>query len=156
MTGEYLIVKGRHYNVFNGYVSPADKSQAIFVKDILSMEFVTMHSKRFLMFFITFMSLVTLSFPVVRYMLNVINENRQVAKKVYEIVSRFDTKAIVVIVVVIYVMMLAACIYFFCMYLFKPFKLLRISAVGITLAVERKYYDETELNALTKLWEKHL
>lgn len=156
MTEEYLVVKGQHYNVFNGYVSPADKSQAIRVKDILNMEFVTMRSKRLFMAFITLMSLVTLSFPALRYMLNIVNENREIAKKAYEQISHLDIKTVFVIVVIVYILMLAACVYIFWMYFFKPFKLLRISTVGIMLAVERKYYDETELNALMKAWKKHI
>lgn len=139
MTEEYLVVKGQHYHVFNGYISPSDKNQAIRVKDILSMEFVTMRSKRFFMVFITLMSLLTLSFPAIRYLL-----------------SHFDTKTVITIVVIVYIMMLATCVYIFWMYFFKPFQLLRISTVGIMLAVERKYYDETELNALMKAWKKHL
>lgn len=156
MTEEYFVMKGQHYNVFNGYVSPADKSQAILVKDILNMEFVTMRSKRFFMAFIALMSFVTLFFPAIRYLLKIINENRRIAGKAYELISHSDIKNIIVIVVIIYVMMLVACIYFFGMYFLKPLKLLRISTVGIMLAVERKYYDEAELNALIKEWKKHL
>lgn len=156
MTEEYLVVKGRHYNIFNGYISPADKSQAIPIKDILSMEFVTMRSKRLFMVFITLMSLVTLFFPAIRKLINIINENRRIARKAYDLISHSDTKTIIVIVVIIYIMMLVACICIFLMYFFKPFKFLRISTVGIMLAVERKYYNETELNALIKMWKKHL
>ncbi len=56
MTKEYLVVKGKHYQIKNGYLYGSSQAQAVRVKDILSMEYLTMRSKRL---FILFMILMT-------------------------------------------------------------------------------------------------
>ena len=56
MTKEYLVVKGKHFQVRNGYLNRSYKTQTISVKDILSMDYLTMRSKRL---FILFMILMT-------------------------------------------------------------------------------------------------
>lgn len=167
MTSDYLVINGKHYQVKNGYLYRRETPGSIPVKDILSMEYLMMRSKRMFIIFILFMSLVIFGSVGVGKVLTV---TKQVDKKVqkvemfYNYIAEEDsdinitdtvktgfTKAGVVILYVL--LILGSIISFFC-YIFRPFRILYISALGATIAVENKYYDKNGLDALIMTWKR--
>ena len=57
LTDDYLVIKGGHYNIMDWYVKKLQSDVAISTKDILSMGFITMNSKRVLVLSVIFMSI---------------------------------------------------------------------------------------------------
>ena len=57
LTDNYLVIKGKHYNIMNWYVKKTQNDVAISTKDILSIEFIAMNSKGILVLLITLMSI---------------------------------------------------------------------------------------------------
>lgn len=159
MTDEYLVVKGLHYNIFNGYVSRTEQNKAIHMKDILNVEYVPMHSKRLFILFVFLMSIVMAGIPLIRSLLNTARKNRKILEKGYEILSNGDGSiaiGAIKIVVTIYILLVILSILVLLVYCFKPYYFLRFSAVGAMIAVETKYYKNEELYALSEMWEKQM
>lgn len=167
ITPDYLVVNGKHYQVKNGYLYRRETPGSIPIKDILSMEYLTMRSKRMFIIFILLMSLVIFGSVGVGKVLTV---TKQVDKKVQRVETFYNyiadedsdikitdtvktgfTKAGVVIIYVL--LILGSIISFFC-YIFRPFRMLYISALGVTIAVESKYYDKNGLDALIMTWKR--
>jgi len=46
MTKEYLVIKGKHFEIKNHYLYSSKQTRAVAVKDVLSMEYLTIRSKR--------------------------------------------------------------------------------------------------------------
>lgn len=154
MTDEYLIVKGPHYNLSNGYINRTEQTKAISVKDILNVEYVTMRSKRLFMIFITLMSLVTLILPTMRKVIND-RQARRTVKEIYNHIQSYDTAFIILkLVIAIHVILIVASVLLLILYFIKCYRFLRISSVGAMIAVERKYYSKAELNNLYEMWKK--
>ena len=87
MTKEYLVVKGKHYQVRNHYLYTTEKAQAISVKDILSMEYLTIRSKRLFIAFIILMTLVVFGGVGVRKMLSI---TRQIDREVQKVENVYN------------------------------------------------------------------
>ena len=52
ITEEYLILKGNHYVIENGYIKNIKQARTIELKDILEVKYITMRSKMWLKRFI--------------------------------------------------------------------------------------------------------
>ena len=73
---------GGHFLVKNGYLKRSNQTQAISVKDILSMEYLTLRSKRLLILFMILMTFVVFGGVGIRKTLSVA---RQIDKEVQKI-----------------------------------------------------------------------
>ena len=172
MTKEYLVVKGKHYQVRNGYLYRSNQTQAISVKDILNMEYLTMRSKRLLIIFIILMTFVVFGGVGIRKLLSVtmqIDKEVQKVENVYNYVAEEDIdinitgfiKNIllelgirgVIVVYVVLIMGSAGC---FLLYWLKPFRVLYISSLGKIIVVERRFYEKAQLDSLVKAWQMQL
>ncbi len=173
MTKEYLVVKGKHYHICNGYINQSEQPQTISVKNILSMEYLTMRSKRLFILFMVLMTIVACGGVGMRKLLSAtaqLDRKMQKAEKVYNSIADEDidvditgsiiktvfsspgTKCIIAIYVVL-ILVSMGCLG---VYLFRPFRVLFISSVGSIIAVEKKYYDKAQLNALIQSWKRQL
>ena len=172
MTKEYLVVKGKHYQVRNGYLYRSNQTQAISVKDILNMEYLTMRSKRLLIIFIILMTFVVFGGVGIRKLLSVtmqIDKEVQKVENAYNYVAEEDIdinitgfiKNIllelgirgVIVVYVVLIMGSAGC---FLLYWIKPFRVLYISSLGKIIVVERRFYEKAQLDSLVKAWQMQL
>jgi hypothetical protein len=93
ITKEYLVVKGKHYQMRNGYLYRTEQTQAVPVQDILSMEYLTVRSKRLLIVFMILMTLVVFGGTGVRKLLSAtrkIDNEVQKVESVYNYVSDED------------------------------------------------------------------
>lgn len=172
MTKEYLVVKGKHYQVRNHYLYATEKAQAISVKDILSMKYLTIRSKRLFIAFIILMTLVVFGGVGVRKMLSITRQiDREVQKveNVYNYVADEDidiniTGSVTNIlselglkgILVVYVVLIMGSVGCFLLYWLKPFRVLYISSLGKIIAVERRFYDKAQLDCIVKVWKMQL
>lgn len=172
MTKEYLVVKGKHFQVRNGYLNSSKQTQAISVKDILSMEYLTMRSKRLFILFIVLMTLVVFGGVGIRKTLSVIRElDREVQKieNVYKYVADEDidinstgslkdsfSELGIEGIIIVYMVLIMGSVGCLLLYLFKPFRVLYISSLGMIIAVERRFYDKSQLDSIVKAWQMQL
>lgn len=172
ITKEYLVVKGKHFQVSNGYLHCSNQTQAISVKDIMSMEYLTMRSKRLFIIFMVLMTLVVFGGAGVRKMLSVTRQiDREVQKveNVYNYVADEDidiniTGSVTNIlselglkgVLAAYVVLIMGSVGCFLLYWLKPFRVLYISSLGKIIAVERKFYNKSQLDSIIKAWQMQL
>ena len=126
LTDDYLVIKGGHYNIMDWYVKKLQSDVAISTKDILSMGFITMNSKRVLVLSIIFMS-------------------------IFLSVIRFISKVNTFIMIIMFICCLC-CGVMLLYYHLKPYRYFRIVAKGMTVAVEEKYYDRKQLEYIISYW----
>lgn len=79
MTREYLVIKGKHFVIKNNYFYTSQPTRAVAIKDVLSMEYLTIRSKRTLIVFMILMSIVVFGGAGIRKMLSAA---RQIDKEV--------------------------------------------------------------------------
>jgi len=173
MTKEYLLIKGKHCQICNGYVNQMNQPQAISMKNILSMEYLTIRSKRVLILFMVLMTIVVFGGVGMRKLLSVtaqLDRKIQKAEKVYNSIADEDidvditgsiiktvfSSAGIKCIIAIYVVLILVSMGCLGVYLFRPFRVLYISSVGSIIAVEKKYYDKAQLNALIQSWKRQL
>ncbi len=172
MTKEYLVIKGNHYQASNGYLYRVKQTQAVSVKEILNMEYLTMRSKRLFIIFIILMTIVVFGGVGVRKMLAVtkqIDKEVQKVENVYNYVADKDidinvtgtVKSVfseigIVGIVVIYIVLIVCSVICFLRYLLIPFRVLYISTIGKIIAVERKFYEKSQLDAIINIWKTQL
>lgn len=164
MTQEYLVVKGKHYQVSNGYLYRSNQTQAVFVKDILNMEYLTIRSKRLFIIFIILMTIVVFGgvgvrkiFPVTRQ----IDREVQKVENAYNYVTDEDidiniTGSVINLILAGYVVLIMGSVGCFLLYWLKPFRVLYISSVGKIIAVERRFYDKAQLDCIIRAWQMQL
>lgn len=169
MTKEYLVVKGNHFQVKNGYLNRSNQTQAISVKDILSMEYLTLRSKRLLILFMILMTFVVFGGVGIRKTLSVtrqIDKEVQKIENVYNYVTDEDidinvTSAVGSVfsklgikgIIIAYVILVMGSIGCFTLYWLKPFRVLYISSLGMIIAVERRFYNKAQLDSIVKEWK---
>lgn len=172
MTETYLVVKGSHYVICNNYISKSQQTKAIAVKDILNMEYMTMHSKRLFMLFIILISIVLFGGGCIHKLFSAtmkIDKEINSVERIYNAVSDDDvdinvSKSFAEVltsggirgIVIIYGILVIGCILVFYQYFLNPFKLLLISTVSGTVAVRRKYYEKSNLDSMISLWKNQL
>lgn len=172
MTKEYLVVKGKHFQISNNYLHISKQTQAIPVKDILSMEYLTMRSKRLLIDFMVLMTFVVFGGVGVRKMLTVTKQIDTEVQKVEEVynyiadenididITNFVTNILLELglkgVIVIFVVLVLGSVGCFLIYWLKPFRVLYISSLGKIIAVERRFYDKKQLDCIVKEWKRQL
>ena len=169
MTKEYLVVKGNHFQVKNGYLNRSNQTQAISVKDILSMEYLTLRYKRLLILFMILMTFVVFGGVGIRKTLSVtrqIDKEVQKIENVYNYVTDEDidinvTSAVGSVfsklgikgIIIAYVILVMGSIGCFTLYWLKPFRVLYISSLGMIIAVERRFYNKAQLDSIVKEWK---
>lgn len=169
ITKEYLVVKGKHFQMRNGYLYRSNQTQAISVKDILSMEYLTIRSKRLLIIFMVLMTLVVFSGAGVRKMLTVtrqVDQEVQKVENVYNYVSDEDidisvTGSIMSAfsnfgikgIIIVYMILVLGSVGCLLLYFLKPFRVLYISSLGKIIAVEKRFYEKTKLECIVKEWK---
>lgn len=169
MTKEYLVVKGNHFQVKNGYLNRSNQTQAISVKDILSMEYLTLRSKRLLILFMILMTFVVFGGVGIRKTLSVtrqIDKEVQKIENVYNYVTDEDidinvTSAVGSVfsklgikgIIIAYMVLVMGSIGCFPLYWLKPFRVLYISSLGMIIAVERRFYNKAQLDSIVKEWK---
>lgn len=172
ITKEYLVIKGKHFQVRNGYLYRSKEAQAISLKDILSMEYLTMRSKRLFILFMVLMTLVVFGGVGIRKLLSVtgqIDKEVQKVENVYNYIAEEDininiTSAVENVlsqvgikgIITIYIVLIIGSVGCLLFYLLRPFRMLYISAIGKIVAVERKFYDKKQLECVVKEWQKQL
>lgn len=172
ITKEYLVVKGKHYQVRNHYLYATEKAQAISIKDVLSMEYLTIRSKRMFIVFVILMTIVVFGGVGIRKMFSVTRQiDREVQKieKTYNYVTDEDIDinitdtiegALCEIgikgIVVIYAILIIGSVVCFLYYLLRPFRVLYVSTLGMIIAVERRFYDKTQLDSIVNTWQMQL
>ncbi|MBQ9198696.1 MAG: hypothetical protein IJ141_00770 [Lachnospiraceae bacterium] len=119
----FLVIKGKHYRLRDWYIRKSSDNVAIPTKDILSIEFIKMRSKRALMLFVLF-AMIFMSFGKI---LKRINEN-------------------------IPIILLVLCVITIFYYAFFTYRFCRITAMGNMIAVETKYYQREQLEQLIYCW----
>ena len=172
LTKEYLVIKGKHYQVRNHYLYATEKAQAISIKDVLSMEYLTIHSKRMFIVFIILMAIVVFGGVGIHKMLSV---TRQIDKEVQKIENAYNyvtdeeidiniTDTIKGVlseigikgILVIYAILIIGSVVCFLYYLLRPFRVLYVSTLGMIIAVERRFYDKTQLDSIVNTWQMQL
>lgn len=172
MTKEYLVVKGKHYQVRNHYLYATEKAQAISIKDVLSMEYLTIRSKRMFIVFVILMTIVVFGGIGIRKMFSVTRQiDREVQKieKTYNYVTDEDIdinitgfiKNILLElgirgVIVVYMVLIMGSAVCFLLYWIKPFRVLYISTLGKIIVVERRFYEKAQLDSLVRTWQMQL
>ena len=156
LTEEYLVLKGKHYDVINGYLRASEQPKAIRTKDILHMEYVNLRSKRVFMAFIIMMALGALLFTRVLPMVTqrgVTQRGRmRMAMRMYNSLLGTNIGSIMAAGGMLYILYLAVCVFLLAWYLLAPYRILRISTVGGVIAVKRKRYSSAELERLINDW----
>lgn len=156
ITDEYLIVKGNHYNVQNGYLSRSNKTRVVKVEDIMNMEYITLRSKKLLMMFIMIMFVFLFCGTAIKLLSSVathiVNEVQSVNdEEEQSIEERFEQKAKNKIIIYTLLLIISAgCLVF---YFFKPNYLFFISAADNMIAVKRIYYHKEELDEMIMFWK---
>lgn len=172
LTKEYLVIKGKHYQVRNHYLYATEKAQAISIKDVLSMEYLTIRSKRIFIVFMILMTIVVFGGVGIRKMLSA---TRQIDKEVQKIENAYnyvtDEEIDINItdtikgalseigikgIVAVYVVLIIGSVVCFLYYLLRPFRVLYVSTLGMIIAVERKFYDKTQLDSIVNTWQMQL
>lgn len=172
MTREYLVIKGKHFEIKNNYLHSSKQTQAVAVKDVLSMEYLTIRSKRMFIVFMILMTIVVFGGVGIRKMLSV---TRQIDKEVQKIENAYNYVADEDIdinitdtvkgvlseigikgIVVVYIILIIGSVVCFLYYLLRPFRVLYVSTLGNIIAVERKFYDKSKLDAIISAWKKQL
>lgn len=168
MTKEYLVVKGKHFQVRNGYLNCSTHTQSVSIKDILSMEYLTMRSKRLFILFMVLMTFVVFGGVGIRKTLYV---TRQIDKEVQKIENVYNQVADEDIdinitgsvkgvfselgikgIIIVYALFVVGSVGCFVLYWIKPIRVLYISTLGMIIAVERKYYDKEKLDCIVEEW----
>lgn len=127
LTNDYFVIKGKHYSIRDWYIGKSQDNIAIPTKDILNIDFITMKSKRLFVCYIVLMTvLIALTKILIRF-----------------------TGGIFFIIILLCCVCCSAVIIFYHM---KTFKLLRVTAKGITVAVDIKNYEQVQLANLIVLW----
>lgn len=169
MTTEYLVIKGKHLEIKNSYLYLSKQTRAVAVKDILTMEYLTIRSKRLFILFMILMTIVVFGGVGIRKMLSV---SRQIDKEVQKlentynyvadddidinitgIISNLMSKLGVIGIVVIYIVIIISSVACFLGYMLRPFHVLYISTIGNIIAVERRFYEKVQLDALITTWK---
>lgn len=172
MTKEYLVIKGKHYQVHNHYLYATEKARAISIKDVLSMEYLTIRSKRMFIVFIILMTIVVFGGMGIRKMFSV---TRQIDREVQKIENTYNyvtdedidinitdtiegilSKIGIKGIVVIYAILIIGSVVCFLYYLLRPFRVLYVSALGMIIAVERRFYDKKQLDSIVNAWQMQL
>lgn len=172
MNKEYLVINGKHYQATNSYLYRSNQPQVIKVKNILSMEYLTLRSKRFLMAFIILMTIVVFGAPGVRKLFSVTRQIDQQVQKVENVYNYFAEEKVDInltdsvkhiflsvgikgLIAIYFVLIIGSsgCLF---AYFFKPYRVLYISSMGNTLAVKQKFYDSSQLDAIVNTWKMQL
>ena len=172
MTNEYLVVKGQHYQLRDWYIRRTSENVAVSVKDILSMEYITMRSKRMLLAFMLFSCLLAFGGNLLYKAVSVtqsIDSEINKAETIYNAVTSDDVDISLTdrlldgifnlkfsILGVLCLVLTAGSVVSMFWYFLRPYHFLRISAVGQMVAVERKYYNKAELDKLLFSWKSQL
>lgn len=172
MTKEYLVVKGKHFEIKNNYLYSSKQTRAVAVKDVLSMEYLTIHSKRMFIVFMILMTIVVFGGVGIRKMLSATRQiDREVQKieNIYNYVTDEDIDINITDtikgalseigikgIVVIYVILIIGSVLCFLYYLLRPFRVLYVSTLGMIIAVERRFYDKSQLDSIIKTWQMQL
>lgn len=168
-TAEYLVIKGKHLEIKNSYLYLTKQTQAVAVKDILTMEYLTIRSKRLFVLFMILMTLVVFGGVGIRKMLSVTKQiDTEVQKienaynsvadedidiSVTDIVTNILLKIGIVGIVAIYIVLILGSVACFLGYMLRPFHVLYISTIGNIIAVERRLYEKAQLDALITAWK---
>lgn len=172
MTGEYLVIKGRHYLLRDWYICKSSENVSVPVKDILGMEYITMRSKRMLLTFLLFSCLLAFGG---QYLYKVVTITQSIdseidkAEAVYNAVASDDVDISLTDTMLdkifslrftslgmLCLVLTAGSAVSLSRYILRPYHFLRISAIGQMVAVERKYYNKRELDELLSSWKSHL
>lgn len=172
MTREWLVIKGKHYQVQNNYFHAAEGAQAFSVKDVLSMDYLTIRSKRAFILFLILMTIVLFGGVGVRKMLSAtrqIDKEAQKIENVYNLVAGenvdinitgtikgFFSEIGAIGIILLYVVLIigsAGCLLY---YFFRPFRVLYVSTLGMIISVERRFYDKTQLDSIVNMWKMQL
>lgn len=172
MTNEYLVIKGKHLEIKNSYLYSSKQTQAIAVKDILTMEYLTIRSKRLFVLFMILMTIVVFGGVGIRKMLSVTKQIDQEVQKVENaynyvadedininvtgIVTNILSEIGIVGIVAIYIVLIIGSVVCFLGYVLRPFRVLYISTIGNIIAVERRFYEKSQLDILIATWKKQL
>ncbi len=127
LTNDYFVIKGKHYSIRDWYIGKSQDNIAIPTKDILNIDFITMKSKRLFVCYIVIMT-VLVAFT--------------------KILIRFTVGIPVIIILLCCVCSSTVII----LYHMKAYKLFRVIAKGITVAVDVKNYDQVQLANLIVFW----
>lgn len=123
LTSDYVVFKGKHYRLMNWYIKKSTDGIAVSTKDILSIDFIKMRSKRVLILFVVFATI----FLTYGKTLKVIEEG-------------------------VYVMLLILCALSLLYYVFGVFRFCRVTARGCMVAVKAGYYQKKQLEYLISCW----
>lgn len=164
MTKEYLVVKGNHYRLRDWYICKSSENVSVPVQDILSMEYITMRSKKMLIAFILFSCLLALDGKLLYKAVSItqsIDSEIDKAESVYNVVASDDVDIDVTdtlldrifnlkhtVLGVVCLVLTAGSTISLLGYFLRPYHFFRISAVGQMVAVERKYYRKEDLEKL--------
>jgi hypothetical protein len=172
MTDEYLIIKGRHYQLRDWYIRKSSENVSVPMKDILSVEYITMRSKRMLIAFLMFSCLLVFGGKLLYKAVTVtqsIDSEIDKAESVYNAVASDDVDISLTAAMldgifnfkfaafgVFCMVLIAGSVISLLGYALRPYHFFRISAVGQMVAVERKYYVESDLQGLLSRWQAQL
>lgn len=120
---DFFLIKGKHFKISDWYLNKSDKNVAIPTRDIISMEFIKYRSKKTMVFFIIVTSLF-LAF----------------GKRLY----RFNEDVTLIMVLMSFFSLI--------IYLFGVKKILKVTAKGITVAVDTMSYDNNQLVYMMNCW----
>lgn len=172
MTKEYLVIKGKHFEIRNSYLYSLKQTRVVTVKDILSMEYLTVRSKRMFQVFMILMTMVVFGGAGIHKVLSAaskIDREVQQIENVYNYVmdesvdinisgtikgalSEIGLTGIVMLYGVLIIGSVISILY----YLLRPYKVLYISTLGMIIAVERKFYNKTQLDCIVNTWKMQL
>lgn len=145
MNNDYIVIKGKHLRIRDNYIYHTDKNTVIAIKDILSIEYLKLRSKRMFVSFIIIAGIITAAIGKALSAISKLNVNAM--NKIMNTISDFGSETLLVFFIL--AIILEICI---AVYMLKPKHLLRISAIGSMSAVCVKNYKERELDMIILEW----
>lgn len=165
LTDDFLVIKGNHYIIRDWYIKKTSANCSIKTQDILSMGVIKMRSKRMLMAFIISTMLIIIfgvSFDKISDSLRNMDKQIDKAENVLNFfgqgvsdINAEETFKMFLVDALPFVMgvLVIGSLITLHRYLFKGYKFFRVTAVGMSIAVETKYYQTENINYLINVWE---
>ena len=152
LTDDYLILKGGHYEIFNGYTKYIKEPHTIVRKDILTVSSLTMRSKRLFQTFITICFIFFTSgtlFRTISSAMKLTNSQWSIIETLFKVLIENEyASGILTFVAIILVLSFVTAVSSLVLWFFIPHRFMVISAIGKTIAVEEKHYNKNELQEL--------
>ena len=152
LTDKYLIVKGGHYEIVNGYPKYTKETKTLECRDILSAKDITMRSKYLLKVFLILCAIFFSSgtiFRILSYAMKITDKQWDMLESIYTVfIKNEQGMNLLMLVAFIFVSCIIAIMICLIFYVVMPYRFFVISSIGQTIAIKRKHYDRQELKEI--------